>query len=179
MGFRSLDNGNAMSNKTSFKRKPEHRLPRPRARLTESQVLSIFRCKYSAATPTKLAVIFGVSEKAVRDILTGRTWARQTWHLEVSRVLVAREPKDSKDVKNEEEERQDEQKRTGAKHSTFFSLETTVFATKNIRNEKSLDDQLFDWANISDYHVGFGGQHNWRDPFLKDWNNAKSEFEKI
>ena len=29
--------------------------------------------------------IYGVSEKAVRDIWTGRTWSKETWHLDASR----------------------------------------------------------------------------------------------
>ena len=75
---------------------------KPRARLTEAQVIAIFQAKASASSATKVAVVYGVSEKAVRDIWTGRTWSRETWHLDMSRPLQVRltgRPKGRKDSK--------------------------------------------------------------------------------
>ena len=74
--------------------------PKPRAILSEEQVIAIFQARASAMTTTKMATIYGVSEKAVRDIWKGRTWARETWRLDTSRPLqlkLAGRPKGCKD----------------------------------------------------------------------------------
>jgi hypothetical protein len=55
--------------------------------LTTQDALAIFQIRSSISSATKVASIYGVSEKAIRDIWTGRTWAAQTWHLDKSRVL--------------------------------------------------------------------------------------------
>jgi hypothetical protein len=55
---------------------------RPRSRLSEAQVVEIFLSKATKLSASKICVRFGVSEKAVRDIWTGRTWAKETMHLE-------------------------------------------------------------------------------------------------
>jgi hypothetical protein len=60
---------------------------KPRARLSEHQVITIFQAKTTTWTATELASVYGVSEKAVRDIWTGRTWSNETWHLDTSRPL--------------------------------------------------------------------------------------------
>ena len=65
---------------------------KPRAKLSEAQALTVFQARASASTATKVAVIYGVSEKAVRDIWTGRTWSRETWHLDTSRPLRLKTP---------------------------------------------------------------------------------------
>ena len=64
---------------------------KPRARLTVNDVLNIFRCKQSSMQATTVANMYGMSEKAIRDIWTARTWARETWHLEPSRTLVLKQ----------------------------------------------------------------------------------------
>ena len=74
--------------------------PKPHAKLSEEQVLAIFQARASAWTATKMATVYGVSEKAVRDIWTGRTWARETWRLDTSRPLQLKlvgRPKGCKD----------------------------------------------------------------------------------
>ena len=60
---------------------------KPRARLSVAQVIAIFQAKSSASIAARLATVYGVSEKAVRDIWSGRTWSRETWHLDQSRPL--------------------------------------------------------------------------------------------
>ena len=62
-----------------------------RAILNETQALQIFQMKVlqnqthlcKTEYTQKIADIFGVSEKAVRDIWKGRTWRRETMHLEI------------------------------------------------------------------------------------------------
>jgi hypothetical protein len=51
---------------------------------------------------TKLAGKYGVSEKAIRDIWQGRTWDRETWHLDTTRPRIEKQrgrPRGSKDRK--------------------------------------------------------------------------------
>ena len=62
-----------------------------RARLTETNVIAIFQSKSSGAQATSIGKAFGVSEKAIRDIWKGRTWAKETWHLEPSRLLETKQ----------------------------------------------------------------------------------------
>ena len=61
-----------------------------RAKLTQSDVLHIYHCKGSATSATALSKHYGVSEKAVRDIWTGRTWSKETWHLDKSQPFPAK-----------------------------------------------------------------------------------------
>ena len=52
-----------------------------RRRLTESQVQRIYLAKKPGIQATKIAGSFGVNEKTVRDIWSGRTWAKETLHV--------------------------------------------------------------------------------------------------
>ena len=64
---------------------------KPRAKLAASDAIEIFSVRRSGVQATKVAHMYGVSEKAIRDIWTARTWATETWHLEPSRELVLRQ----------------------------------------------------------------------------------------
>ena len=75
---------------------------KPRARLSEDQAITIFQSKSSASSAVNLARVYGVSEKAVRDIWKGRTWSKETWHLDTSRpfqLKLTGRPKGCKDKK--------------------------------------------------------------------------------
>ena len=63
----------------------ETKLPKMRAKLTEADALNIYHRKSSFTSASAIAKLYGVSEKAVRDIWTGRTWSKETWHLDESR----------------------------------------------------------------------------------------------
>ena len=67
-----------------------------RAILTAEQAIDIFKIKISGPaairqqlSPSKVARAFGVNEKTVRDIWKGRTWFRETMHLDPARVITA------------------------------------------------------------------------------------------
>lgn len=67
---------------------------RPRAILNETQAIDIFHIKLAAnasmqarPSPVQVAFLFGISEKAVRDIWKGRTWAKETHHLDPTRQV--------------------------------------------------------------------------------------------
>ena len=87
----------------SFAQPSASRFPvetRSRAKLTESDVINIFARRRSFPA-FFIASEYGVSEKAVRDIWSGRTWSKETWHLEPSRVMRFKRigrPKGSKDL---------------------------------------------------------------------------------
>jgi hypothetical protein len=87
------------------------RCPKPRAVLTSRQAVDIFRLSlradhmpahhdraqssiYSIVRPSSSAVArqYGLSEKAVRDIWTGRTWSDHTHHLAPLRIPRAARP---------------------------------------------------------------------------------------
>ena len=66
-----------------------------RAILTAEQAIDIFKIKISGPaairqqlSPSKVARAFGVNEKTVRDIWKGRTWFRETMHLDPARVIT-------------------------------------------------------------------------------------------
>ena len=65
---------------------PKQAPVKPRAVLTRTEVIAIFQIK-GTQSATKVSRCFGVSEKAIRDIWTARTWAAETWHLDTSRPL--------------------------------------------------------------------------------------------
>ena len=67
-----------------------------RAVLTAQQAVAIFEIKLESKARGKeqppaqsIALLFGVREKAVRDIWNGRTWFRETMHLDPRRTAVA------------------------------------------------------------------------------------------
>ena len=64
--------------------------PRARAKLTQFDALDIYHCKGSVSSATAVSKLYGVCEKAVRDIWTGRTWSKETWHLDEARPLPIR-----------------------------------------------------------------------------------------
>ena len=64
---------------------PQKESSKTRAKLTESDALNIYHCKGRITNAAALSKLYGVSEKTVRDIWTGRTWSKETWHLDESR----------------------------------------------------------------------------------------------
>ncbi len=75
-----------------------------RAKLSQAEVIAIFQFKkvYPKSSAAKIAKLYRISEKAVRDIWTGRTWTNETWHLDTSRILCQRNigrPKGCRDSK--------------------------------------------------------------------------------
>ena len=69
---------------------PQKAISKARAKLTQSDALDIYNCKGSVTSAAALSKLYGVCEKAVRDIWTGRTWSKETWHLDKSRPLQIR-----------------------------------------------------------------------------------------
>ena len=140
-------------------------MAKPRARLSEAQVILIFQAKDSSpTTATDIAKVYGVSEKAIRDIWKGRTWSRETWHLDTSRPLPLKltgRPKGSRD------QRPRTKRAMGHEEpSTSVSIEScqqaAAWPISSVPHHSSLDDQLHEWD-------GFWGASALEDPFLGDW----------
>ena len=75
-----------------------------RAKLSSAQAIQIFQIRRTLPTEpaAKVANVFGVNEKTVRDIWKGRTWIKETWHLDTSRLVVQKNigrPKGARDSK--------------------------------------------------------------------------------
>jgi hypothetical protein len=64
--------------------------PKHRARLTDEAVLQIFACRHDKRSPTVLSNLYGVNEKTVRDIWSGRTWSKETQHLGPARAVSSK-----------------------------------------------------------------------------------------
>ena len=58
------------------------KVAKPRARLTQDEVLEIYSQKGRGLSASKICLRFGITEKAVRDIWTGRTWVKETTRLD-------------------------------------------------------------------------------------------------
>ena len=101
-----------------------------RARLTGDEALAIFKMKSSSKMATEIAAAYGLNEKTVRDIWKGRTWAKETFHLDATRSLQIKKKdrpagcKDSRPRKTRATQNQD--------------------AVTNIK-KKTIDDELFEW----------------------------------
>ena len=159
-----------------------HHTKNVRNRLTEDAVFCIFRRKGGPSSASSIAKIYSVSEKCVRDIWKGRTWLRQTCHLDVSRILDVKTLGRSLD-------RRDSQPRKAQVHLTkntsaqmpvsytestgFGNNSDPVHSSKQTRSfeecrpvtacqVKSLDLQLYKWEKECEVSLDF------QDPFHED-----------
>ena len=174
---------------------------KPRARLTENDVINIFSCKQSSMQATTVANMYGMSEKAIRDIWTARTWARETWHLEPSRTLVLKQagrprgstdsrPRQKKQLMHLFKEVSIKQAQAGdqpfADHcepTTISAANIYYFQAPKIDQQcdsgdtegsclQSLDEQLDGWDS------GVCVPDN-SDPFEDDWARAQSSLPSL
>ena len=67
-----------------------------RSKLSLDDVITIYRARPLSLSPSKLAIVYGVSEKAIRDIWSGRTWSKDTWHTDTSMGVQIEQPDRSK-----------------------------------------------------------------------------------
>jgi hypothetical protein len=154
---------------------------KPRARLTESEAISIYALK-DVSSATSVGRLYGMSEKAIRDIWTARTWANETWHLDMARALVikrAGRPTGTRDAKPRKKQfvsnqvpatqndqvlaqhrlsgRVEEPKVTGIASICSFIRKESSFASALM----SVDDQLFVWEQTQ-------SETRCCDPFMLD-----------
>ena len=60
---------------------------KPRAKLTQSEAIAIFSLRNTSSSATAVGCAYNISKKAVRDVWKARTWAKETWHLDMTRAL--------------------------------------------------------------------------------------------
>ena len=153
---------------------------RKRSRLSEAQVVEIFLSKATKLSASKICVRFGVSEKAVRDIWTGRTWAKETMHLVRMRQTVETRtigrPIDGADkrprIRKAGFEEQSAFKSSEIEIGLARERPASVGIAKNVRQDtcsffssripscnyvETLDDQLYYWKGMCsiDFLQGF------------------------
>ena len=144
---------------------------RKRSRLSEAQVVEIFLSKATKLGATKICVRFGISEKAVRDIWTGRTWAKETMHLVRMRQTVetrtigrpidgaGKRPRNRKAGFEEQSAFKSSEIEIGLARERPASVgsseavrqDTCSFFSSRILGcnyVETLDDQLYDWKGV-------------------------------
>ena len=95
-----------------------------------NQVISIFKMKNSSALTTEVAVAYGVNEKVVRDRWKGRTWAKETFHLDKSRSLQIEKVG----------------RTIGCSDSRPRMIRMAKLRETDAKiKQKTIDDELFDW----------------------------------
>jgi hypothetical protein len=152
-----------------------------RSKLTESNAIDIFKLKSTSISAVLLGNAYDVSEKAIRDIWKGRTWAKETCHQDMARPYHGKQvgrPIGSKDTKP---------RIRRATHSTGSSALLRVSSLLSSRSShascsavpplhllpdstahslsvdpETLDDLLFDWEQKPQKRIG-------DEPFSQDW----------
>ena len=152
------------SGEDSLCKAPHHTLEsrKTRAKLTEADALDVFHCKTHLMSAASVSKKYGVSEKAVRDIWTGRTWSKETWHLDTSRSRPLKKmgrPVGRKDAKPRKlrvlPSKLDSTKLRDAAAAAISHLDR--------HDDKSVDEQLHEWYLRSEVDSDF------HDPFAFDW----------
>lgn len=129
--------------------------------------------KTSIASATKVANLYGVSEKAIRDIWTGRTWAAETWHLDTSRVLKVKKQGRSVGHRDTKSRKPRQSSKTAIDATVVYedgsASDKSIVDGRSAPQEsrhKSLDEQLSDWGR-------FWNNDKRSDPFASDWLNRR------
>ena len=167
---------------------------KPRAKLTQSEAIAIFSLRNASSSATAVGCAYSISEKAVRDVWKARTWAKETWHLDMTRALDFKRigrPAGRKDSKP----RKIKASLSQSSHASMaFSQSDRSIDARAVEglcaagNEQSLlpnllrpksvtesfvtsaadvmtlDDQLFEWGQFFDK-----SPHNCNEPFAEDW----------
>jgi hypothetical protein len=128
------------------------KLDNVKARLTEKDALDIFKMKYSGAVPraTEVAQFYGVTEKTIRDVWQGRTWAKKTRCLDLSRFLEVNQ------AVRKPHSKLSKTRRTLTSRQFVLPLQTQT------HQGESIDDVLFDWDQTNSADIGIS------DPFHQD-----------
>ena len=115
-------------------------MAQPNARLTQDQAIDIFNMKSSALTAVKIAVSYGVSEKAVRDIWTGRTWSRETCHLDITRTVVPK--KVGRPIGRRDQKPRKKRAVTAPNHSSFPTVLPAFGTSQHIIFSKAIENSV-------------------------------------
>ena len=121
-----------------------------RARLTEASVLEIFKSKGNGLSASKIGVRYGINEKTVRDIWTGRTWLKETARLDPSgsiRLQKLGRPIGSRDIKQLKKPSNPKQNSASEMNPSDRDLSSSVKAISldAARLRLSIDAQIHEW----------------------------------
>jgi hypothetical protein len=114
-------------------------IARPRAILSKNDAIAIFQMKGSSSSATQVAMPYGVSEKTIRDIWTGRCWGAATWHLDRSRVLKIKpsgRPPGRRDSRPRKHKRRKQESENGVSNGRA-EQKPDVIAEKHPANKKN------------------------------------------
>jgi hypothetical protein len=114
------------------------------ALLTDFQAVQIFMLKSKNAQPKRktsaaqIGLLFGVCEKTIRDIWSGRTWDQETRHLDPTRAIIEHKspgrPRGSRD---------------STKRKAGYMQSLSCIGQKG--GFESIDDDLFVWEVQSSF----------------------------
>ena len=158
-----------------------HSQTKPQARLTEAQAVEVFKHKSRQRSATSVSKIFGVNEKTVRDIWSGRTWSHETWHLDTSRIMPLKKmgrPKgrvDTKPRKSKAIPIQIEVK--NAQTTTLELLGISKISQRMLLSPLSapIDELLYQWEQQGSWIVGVVDKQQLSPSFCTlDWSFAPS-----
>jgi hypothetical protein len=113
---------------------------KPNARLTQDQAIDIFNMKSSALTAVKIAVSYGISEKAVRDIWKGRTWSRETRHLDTTSTVVLK--KVGRPIGRRDQKPRKKRVVTAPNHSAFPTVLPASGTAQHIIFSKAIENSV-------------------------------------
>ena len=139
-----------------------------RAKLVIKAVIDIFKMKASDRQASSIGRVYGVSEKAIRDIWSGRTWARVTWHLDQSRMLTIKQL--GRPVGRKDSRQRLQRSATRLHVLKIFRVSPSKYHELDEAFSISLDLQLSKW----DEWISSNTQKS--DPFTDDWEEAKKIF---
>ena len=153
-----------------------HTAGKNRGRLTELEVQSIYLAKKQGMRATKIAGSFGVNEKTVRDIWSGRTWAKETLHFRhrdsersgsLSRVFERKQPKGTPMVQlaTDRQALHPNEKRDRRNEIKFENIGQCYGGLEHLTDPDfiSIDEQLWAWDEAIWCDLRSS------DPFKLDW----------
>ena len=153
-----------------------------RAKLKEADVLDIFHCKTHLMSASRVSKKYGVSEKAVRDIWTGRTWSKETWHLDASRSLPLKKmgrPVGRKDAKP----RKPRIMHKKLDSSTLCHVAAVTGSHFDRHHDKSVDEQLHEWNQRCgvdcDFQDPFACDLAVHDPLLQELTQHERDHRRV
>ena len=159
---------------------------RSRSILSQNQVIEIFGWKFTAdyaSGKVRAAVVakqYGVTAKAVRDIWVGRTWYRETHHLDPSRPDTAKRlmrkigrPKGARDLKPRTKKIIDGTSKSRDEISCDklrkLQLAELAAASLHLASNSSLPVDSRARMDATEYVLSEELSANFADPFHGDW----------
>ena len=134
---------------------------KPQARLSQTQVVAIFQSRNSNQSSAKVAKSYSVNEKTVRDIWTGRTWAKETWHLDHSRRVEIKRMGRPIGCRDTKPRKQKGCKLLSERVSALAAADVEHRASKEAACQgkaQSIDKQLYEWEQDGLWDLGVSHQ---------------------